>query len=292
MAVYNSNGDVVLTCFDSSGNTLGVVYDSVGNIISDEGSPLLKVATYNVGQFYSGNSNPIPTASKSAYSALQTSIFNNIKPDICLMQEATRLFCEDGTLSETFLSSWFDEFHLTRGDIGYQAHMIASKDMSVDDYTEHSFTDAVGNYPGYETGYITFNDKRIFICNTHISTSQSYQEAQCAEMLQLVADKESFILCGDFNTVIFDKTEEDWVNCIKPFADAGYNLANCGSFGIMPTYWATSSPNPSDGYTPATDFIITSSDISILYASTDKTKLTDGLNDKIDHVPLFAVLSV
>lgn len=291
MAIYNSNGDEINVCFDTNGNNVSVVYDSVGNQILETGS-ILKVATYNVGQWYVGNSNPIPSSSKNTYSALQTEIFDAIKPDLCLMQEATHLFCEDGTLALDFLASWFDEFHITNGDIGYKAHMIASNNIDIENYTEHQFEHGVGNYISYETSYITFNEKSIFVVNTHISTNQTYQELQCAEILQAVSDKERFIICGDFNTAIFSKSDIDWTNCIKPFADMGYHLANCGAFGIMPTYWATSNPNPPDGYTPATDFIITSANITILDAFTDTTKLSDGLNDKIDHIPLVAVLNV
>lgn len=291
MSVYNGAGSPILSVYNSSGNIIQTAYNSNGDIVYSGGSEnFLRICTYNVGQWYIGNSYPIPTDFKTTYADLQTTIFNHIQPDVCFMQEATTLFCEDGALAETFLSTWLDNVEITRGSIGYQAHMLATNGIEIEDYQALPFINAVGNYPGYETAYITVNGKRIFLVNTHISTNQEYQELQCAEMLELISDKESFILCGDFNTVIYsDKTQEDWTNCIKPFADAGYNLANGGKFGVFPTYWRTSDPNPSDGYTPATDMIITSSDIEIVNVYTDSTKLFDTVTkDKIDHIPLVA----
>lgn len=290
MNIYNVDGNAISLCYNKNGNALQNAYDVNGNVIWASSASSLKVATYNVGQYYIGNSHPIPTEYKTEYTNLQTTIFNNIQPDICLMQEATNLFCADGTLANTFLSTWFDTFQTTRGDIGYQAHKVATGGITIEDYTEVAFTHAVGNYPGYETFYITVDGKRIFMVNTHMTTSQSYQEAQCTEILNAVAGKEYFIICGDFNTVISALNDEDYIKCIKPFIDLGYKDANCGRFGIFPTYYDTSDPNAD--YKPATDHIIVSPNITISDAWVNTTKLTDGLNDKIDHVPLVAELLI
>lgn len=291
MAVYDKDGYTLSAAYDKDGYTLSAVYDKDGNNIwtADRN---LTVACYNVGQWYIGNGSRIPAEVKAEYTELQTTIFDNIHADICMMQEATTTFCQDGTLAETFLEPWFNDVHITRGNAGFQAHMIASKNIRIEDYTEVPFISAGGNYPGYETAYISYNGKRIFLLNTHVTTSQATQELQCEEVLQAVADKEYFVICGDFNTVIHDKTEVDYINCIKPFADEGYNLANCGNFGIFNTYRRTAEAEPQDGYKPATDHIITSANIDIEQVFVDTTKLTDGIGDKIDHIPIVAVLSI
>lgn len=292
MALYDKDGNQLVTCYDSSGNAITAAYDSNGNVVWIADRQIV-VCNYNVGQWYIGSSERIPVDKKEEYTELQTTIFNNIRPDICLMQEATSTFCQDGTLAKDFLSQWFEYIEITRGSSGFQAHMMATKDIPIEDYTVVPFVNASGNYPGYETAYITVNGKRIFLLNTHIITTPQYrQEAQIAEVMDAVADKEYFIVSGDFNLVIHDGSEEDYINCIKPFLDAGYHTANCGDFGIFPTYRRTEEANPQDGYEPATDHIITSANINIVNAYVDTTKLTDNIADKIDHVPLVAVLDI
>lgn len=285
--VYDINGSTISTAYGIGGNTLGEIYDRNGTPILNGTS--LKVATYNVGQYYIGNAYPIPTEYKTEYSALQTEIFNNIVPDICLMQEATTLFCDDGTLADTFLSEWFTIFASTRGSIGFQAHKVASNGIPIEEYSEVAFTDAYGNYPGFETFSITVDDKEIFMVNTHLSTELTYQDSECADILNAISDKEYFIVCGDFNTDITSTSSTDYVHCIKPFIDLGASDANCGNFGIMQTYYATSSPT---GTRYPTDHIIVSDNIYIKNAYIDTTKLTDNLSDKIDHVPLVAELII
>ena len=286
--IYNINGIMINTVYGKTGDALADAY-------SIDGIPLinhdvLRVLNYNVGQYYTGAGYPIPTADKSAYSALQTGMFNAIDADVCVMQESPDAFCADGTLADTFLGTWFSYIQTTRGTINYQAHKIATKNTPIANYQSVDFVNAVGNYPGYEKGYITVGGKTICLVNTHLSTTQSFQKAQAREILDAVANEEYFIVCGDFNTVIHALTDTDYTEIIKPFVDAGYNTANCGDFGIFPTYYRTS--NPDDDYHPATDQIITSANITIVGVYSDKTKLTDGLNDKIDHLPFYADLII
>lgn len=292
MALYDKDGNELVTVYDAEGNEVLTVYDAEGNVIwvADR---QITVCCYNVGQWYIGSGSRIPTENKTEYTALQTTIFNNIRPDICMMQEAPTTFCKDGTLAADFLSTWFDDIHITRGAEGFKAHTMASHNLPIRDYTEVGFVNASGNYPGYETGYVTVNGHQIFLVNTHIvTTPQATQEAQVAEIRAAVADKEYFIICGDFNFVIHSLTDEDYTDCIKPFVDLGYHTANCGEFGIFNTYYRTAEADPEDGYKPATDHIITSSNIDIISVYVDTTKLTDNINDKIDHIPLVAVLDV
>lgn len=289
MAIYDVNGNSIALAYGLDNTLLGIIYDVNGDIVFSPNT--IKVMEYNVGQYHIGSGSLMPASEKETYADLQTTIFNNHNPDICLMQEATTNFCADGTIADDFLSTWFDTFRTSRGSIPYQGHKVATNGYSIVDYTDVPFINAVGNYPAYETFYITLNGKSVFFVNTHMSTNQTYQVAQCMEVLDAVSDKEYFVICGDFNTVITSAlNEEDYTDCIKPFLDAGYADANCGKFGVFPNYYATSDPNAS--YKPATDHIIVSSNIKIVNAYVDTTKLTDDIDDKIDHVPLIAELVV
>lgn len=290
--IYNINGDSLSSAYNVSGTGISKAYNSSGTKVFDNGSTssTIRIANYNVGQWYIGNGYTIPTTYKTDYTNLQTTIFNNIDVDICCMQEATDTFCQDGTLASAFLPTWFDDVNTTTGDVNYQAHKIATNGIGMTDYESINFTNGVSNYLTYEKCYVTLNSKTVCIFNTHLSTNQTYQVAQSGELLTAVAEEEYFILCGDFNTVIEDKTEADYTYCIKPFLDAGYSDANCGDFGIFPTYYADSDPNAD--YKPATDHIIVSSNITITNAWVETTKLTDDLEHKIDHVPLVAELTI
>lgn len=288
--IYSKNGISLSDVYEKNGSSLSQAFDVNGTRVYGGGaSNTLRVVNYNVGQWYIGNGYAIPTANKSEYTALQTTIFNQLDADICCMQEATDAFCQDGTLANPFLGAWFDDIDTTNGDVNYKAHKIATKGYSMSGYESIDFVNGRTNYMTYEKCYVNVGGKNVCILNTHLSTG-TYHNAQAAELLETVSNEEYFILCGDFNTVIESLSDSDYVNCIKPFIDAGYSDANCGAFGIFPTYYATSDPNAD--YKPATDHIIVSSNISIKNAFVNTVKLTDGIEAKIDHVPLVAVLEI
>lgn len=286
--IYDKNGNEIADVYDKTGRLLLEAFDKDGNNVLND-SNVITVANYNVGQYYIGNGYTIPTANKTEYTNLQTTIFNNIKPDICCMQEATNVFCQDGTLADTFLSRWFRNIETTSGGINYQAHKIATKNRSISGYESIDFVNGRTNYLTYEKCYVMVNGKNVCIMNTHLSTG-TYNRAQAQELLSAVENEKYFILCGDFNTVISSLSDSDYINTIKPFIDAGYADANCGAFGIFPTYYADADPDAE--YKPATDHIIVSDNITINNAYVDTTKLTDGIDAKIDHIPLIAELVI
>jgi endonuclease/exonuclease/phosphatase family metal-dependent hydrolase len=157
-------------------------------------------------------------------------------------------------------------------------------------YTSHNFSVNKGNYPTFESVEITVSGKTITIVNTHNDyVLDPYQEQEVTDLLAFLANLKSFVLCGDFNINLStqDTTDDQYTNSVKRFLDAGYNVGNC-VVDWIPTYFGTSSPTGGK----FTDQFVTSSDIIIKKLYADTTKLTDGIDDKIDHLPLIAILTI
>lgn len=287
MAIYDVDGNALSSCYDVDGNALSKTYDVDGDVIWTAGPSPLKIATYNVGDWGWG-SGTISPEYKEDYLNLQNTIFTNINVDICGMQEYSNNFCTDGTKASVIVDNYFDYIN----DSGYWriGSNIPFDSFETLDYVTISMAGGSGDYAKYNKAYITIDGKSICIINCHFSTSQATQEAQAAEILSVALQEEYCIVCGDFNTVISALTDTDYINMIKPFIDEGFTDANCGAFGIFSTYYATSDPNAD--YKPATDHIIVSPNITIANAYVDTTKLTDGLDQKIDHIPLVAELLI
>lgn len=288
MAVYGKSGNALSAVYGINGAEKSLAYDKSGNIIYSKGNRL-KVMEYNVGQWYIGNGYRVPTAQKSEYYNLQYGTFANNPVDILFMQEYLNSWCVDGSLASEFIGPFFDHQEVT-SPTGYIGHSICTKqEYPMSNYTSHAFTTNKGNYPSFESAEITAFGKTITIVNTHNDYVLSYQRQEVTDLLAFLSGLDYFILCGDFNIdlAVQETTGEQYQNSVQRFLDAGYHVGNC-VVDWIPTYFGTSSPTGGK----FTDEVITSSNIDIvsLYAYT--AKLTDGIHDKIDHIPLIAELEI
>lgn len=288
MPIYNINGNSLQTAYDIHGNSLQTVYDIEGNAIPLDPSAILKVMTYNVGQWYIGDTNPVPTAKKSEYYALQNGIFDRHRPQILFMQEYLNNWCADGSTASGLLDPYITDQEVTN-PTGYIGHSICTDGYEIQNYTSHQFPTNRGNYPTYETAQILYEGKTINIINTHNDYYAQYQQSEIPTLLSAIENMEYFILCGDFNInlAVEDTTDAQYTINVKPFIDAGYNVGNLVKDWI-PTYFGTSSPTGGK----FCDQIVTSPNITIGRLYADTAKLTDGIGDKIDHIPLIAELIV
>lgn len=287
MAVFSKSGAAISSVYSKAGSSLPIAYDKSGDVVFS-GNTTLKIMNYNVGQWYIGSNTNVPTAKKSAYYALQTGMFAAHRPDILLMQEYWTNWCADGSNSSELLSPYFTTKEVTNPQ-GYIGHAICTNGISLASYTSHQFSSNRGNYPTFESANITVGGKTITLVNTHNDYYAEYQTTEISELLAFLATLDSFILCGDFNINLAtqDTTDAQYTINVKPFVDAGYHVGNCVMEWI-PTYYGTASPTGGK----FTDQIITSADITILDIYSDTTKLTDNIDDKIDHIPLIAIVEV
>lgn len=289
MAIYNINGVALESAYQKSGESAETAYNVLGDVVFESGERVtLKIMSYNVGQWYIGDGNRVPTDKKTEYFNLQDGTFSTYHPDILFMQEYLNTWCQDGSASSQLLSPYFDNQQSTNDTNAYKGHSICSNGIALSNYTSHNFTTNKGNYPTFESAEIMVSGKTITIVNTHNDYVLSYQQQEVTDLLAFLANLDSFILCGDFNIdlSVEETTGDQYQNSVKRFLDAGYNVGNC-VLDWIPTYFGTSSPTGGK----FTDQIVTSADIRIDSIYADTTKLTDGIGDKIDHLPLIAEVS-
>lgn len=285
--IYGLNGSEVLTVYDIAGQSLNFAYDIAGVIVF--AAKLLKIMTYNVGQWYTGTNVRVPVDKKGQYYDLQYGTFENNPVDVLFLQEYLNSWCVDDSSAQTdFIEPFFDYQEVTSPS-GYIGHSICSNGLPINNYTSHSFTPVVGPYPSFEIAQIVFDGKTINIINTHNNYVIESQIDNVTDLLEAIDGMEYFILCGDFNIDLstHDTTNAQYQNSVQRFLDAGYNVGNC-VVDWIPTYFGASSPTGGK----FTDQIVTSPNITIKRIYADTIKLTDGITDKIDHLPLIAELII
>ena len=305
MAIYDMSGRSLSSCYGVSGGVLQKAYDMSGREIWALNPVSLKVANYNVGDWYIGSHTYVPTSYKTEYLDLQNAIFTAIDVDVCCMQEAPPKFCQDGTMASVFLDNYFDYFETaaayTSSTIPYRT---IGSNIEIEDFESINF--GTGAYYDttrtYEKFYITVGGKRICFISSHLALVHSYTVNQAMEMLAAVNGEEYYVIMGDYNTVIYEdvedfRTTQDYQDIIVPYLTAGCNSANLSDFGVFFTYYSNTleeiEQHPSSAnYMCATDQIFTSPNITINNAYINTIKLYDGINQKIDHVPIIAELTV
>lgn len=274
MSVFDVNGSKVSVSYDIFGNTATALYDVNGNHISD-----LVVMSFNIQRWGGINSNADTV----------DSILSKYNPDIVGFQE----YDTAKTLDEIDVGEWlrsrFPYMEVGDTKITNYTKAVTSK-YELQNATTVYYT-VYSESRSYQKMYINFDNKRIAVYNTHFDTGTTQKTAQAKELFDAVANDEYFIIIGDLNTVCTSMTDEDYINMVKQFADAGYNLANCSEkFGFINTCTSGTSLNETD-WRPR-DHIITSANIAINSVVADTTKIDANTGMTIDHLPLVAYLTV
>ena len=297
MAIYNKNGTALTSAYDWEGTSLLAAYNVDGENVFSANPLTLKVMTYNCGQWFTGNGAGSSTENTSAvnHRALLQSIMTAQNPDILCIQEYWDVI--GTTAVKDMLTASMPYYQEVNGKTNYFGHAIYSK------YPISNFeTSALSSTPSFkpvsestntnrfiDRCNITIDGKIFTVFNTHFGLDTSSRANNADWLLSCMTGKSNVIACGDFNTGCLSTTDADYVGVISKFISAGYHVANCGGFGFIKT-WTDSTSTMTDGI--PTDNIITSSNIIIESVYVDETKLTDGLNEKIDHLPLIANLQM
>lgn len=280
MAVYNIDGIDTDTAYDIDGTLLNQAYDIDGNELLDDNQ--LKVMSYNV-QYWRGN---------NGMKSIQNIAFGD-GADIVGIQEwgTAQSPTIDGTDCISYLNS-FGYTDVTVTSLDYNHKAVASK-YPMTNKSETVYNQSIETR-SYTKSYFEFNGKTIAFFNTHTDyqLNSTIKFAQIQELLTAVSNEEYFILTGDLNTTCTNKAETEYLNCVQPFIDAGYNVANSPvGEDLIWTYYNGATVAESTQITP-TDNIITSSNIAIIDVYTIDTKLTANTGNVIDHIPLVAVLQI
>lgn len=284
MAVYNIEGVELRSVYNKNGNDLSMCYNKDGAVIFIK---QLKVMTYNVGGWYIGSGRNVPAAQKDIYYALQTGMIEDADPDILVIQEYLAQFSDDGTSALTMLQSLFPYVHAEVSGT-YFGRAVCSK-YPITDYVKRQFTQEPSRY--FDSCTVTVGETPITVVNTHLGLTQANRDPEIVQLITYLNALDKFICCGDFNTGITptsaNTSSTEYVNNVKPFIDEGFNTANFGDFGFLLT-----CVDRTDGTHYYLDNIYTSANIEVTNAYVDDTKMTDLIDDPIDHMPLIATLQI
>lgn len=283
MPVYDKDGISLASVYAKGGALLSQAYDVEGNELIQQ-TQIIKVMTYNVGQWYTGGGDNVPADKDAAYYALQNGMISRANPDVLLLQEYWKVFSKTGRTAKSLLEQFFPYIAEVGGTSGYAGKCICSK------YPITNVVAASGNWNAKCT--ITIGNKQITFVSVHLAYQpESTRLQQLSELIPYLQTQPSFICGGDFNPLSLGNrstSDADYIKIIKPLLDAGFHIANCGDFGFL----ETCSDEPEGTWWGCLDNIVTSSNIQILSATVDTTKFTDNIADKIDHMPLIAELKI
>lgn len=289
MAIYDAQGNQLTEAFSADGLSLDKAYDLSGNVIFQKTSIQLKVMEYNVGGWYDGSGTNVPSNKDAEYYALQNSMIQNADADILCICEYWNVFSKTGRTAVSLLEQYYPYIHAEQGTQQYYGRCICSK-YPITNYVTNIYTTGSDGVRYFDKATIDINGVSLEVLVTHLHPSNmAAKKAQAQQLFEYVQTLSGRILiCGDFNSNLYDPMSEGNLNVYGNFLNAGYTLANDGAFGILNT--ACNSSDWSEAF--AIDNIIASEGITITSVSTDLTKTTDAINDKIDHVPLIAEVIV
>lgn len=273
MPTYDKNGQLVYNAYKKDGTIAQYGFDRNGNLIFPNIDPTdfnFKVMTFNV-QSWSG-------INEWDYI---NSIFEDYDVDIIGSQES-KSNSELTALGYTYKATGSEP----NTNIVFSKHELS--DITSKSYDANHYE----GKRGYQKMYFTFNGKRIALFNTHLEThtGTTYQYPQAQELFDAVSEEEYFIITGDLNTVCESVNDAQYINVVKPFVDAGYNVANCCKrFGFNDT-WTSGTYASTSWYQP--DNIITSANITMANMVVDMTKVELQTELAIDHLPVIAYLKI
>jgi endonuclease/exonuclease/phosphatase family metal-dependent hydrolase len=278
MPVYKRNGSVVIPVYNVTGNVKSQLYDKSGKQI--DGAIYLTVMSYNYQ--WSENLNTL---------AYQQEIYSTYNPDIIGIQEAGSKRQKSWPVTAQLALAGYKYKYLSDY---YNYHGLASR-IPLEDVIDVPYTTQAGGTYTYQKCYFTLGDKRIAWYNTHLiyeENKTSIRSAQAQELLADAENEEYVIITGDLNMLGLDLDSSEYRGIGKPYADAGYNLANWTNDNFVKTWTDAVSAESLDEFQYATDNIITSENIDIISVVFDAIKL-DYLNGlSIDHIPIIARLKI
>ena len=223
---------------------------------------------------------------------LMNSIFNKYKPDIVGFQEYCMGYSIGGVPTDDYVKSICPDLFVGPPVQDIVCNALISE-YELTEPTSTNYASQAGNLRYYQKSYIFVNGIKIAVFNTHLETTSnySYKKAQTLEIVAACSKEENFILIGDFNTNVKSPDDAAYADFVKPFVDAGFNLANCSErFGYMNT-WTSGTTADHSSWCPS-DNIITSPNIRIDRAFVDRAKIEADTGKVIDHLPLITYLTI
>lgn len=269
--MYDINGNQINAARNISGATITQAYDINGNpLITYD----LAVMTYNVQKFTGRNSNQ----------TMQERIMQAYNPDIVGLQELG-----GGTMPPLGVTLFADYPNQFLGTDTNKSGIVSKYTLTNPTFT--AYTQKASETRGYEKAYITVNGKQIAFYNTHLETisNNSVHVAQMAQLFADVQTENTFIAIGDFNAETHSTSDSEYIDTLKQWIDAGYNMVNWKD-GFIDS-WFNGTTVAGSNYKCPCDNVITSTDINTVRYVYDPIKL-EYVSDPIDHIAVIAYLTV
>lgn len=239
------------------------------------------VMTHNVGEWYNGSGTFSADVQNNSF-FLQNKILDRYCPDI--------LACQEYKNFKTLLNPYYkDQFSYFPNANNYVGKFVGTNyGLAGSEGATYTNQDSGSTLLwNYTKSYVWLNGRKVCVIATHLSTTSATGKLQAQELLAVAEEEDYVIICGDFNADCDSTEDQNYIDYYKPFVDAGYNLANCSTWGFMPTWYQA----PDDASPLVLDNIITSGNIAIKYACVDTLKKEEPLDDtKVDHLPLIAYI--
>ncbi len=275
---------VVAVTFDTTVTraTLSPAYGGVGLRDVANVPFKLKVMTYNIGRYSYGVSPYYLNTDYDTKVANYKKFFAEQKCDVIGIQE-NNIYLDalsSGSVTANSLYSYLYPWFADEGNGVSLKSKFPMYNQGTGTFTASSRT--------YVYGTLDVNGREIFIMSVHLTPnageSQDTLRAQeRAEILSIVADKEYFIVFGDYNA----QSTSDY----DDFVNAGCHIANGG---YLPFEWTYSyTPEDFSAETPSAnirylDNIVTSKNIIIDFSE----RLNVYADLSSDHIPFVAHLTI
>lgn len=275
--------------FDADGMSLNQAYDLDKNPLLNIVPPVVesfKVMSYNVGSWTKFGEKATAENQETWYT-LQNSILSTEDADLLGIQE---YYSKIGTYDvPTMLRQYYPYLFAVDRVSTKAGRAIASK-YPMTNTREVNFQNQNGEIRSYLIGDVAIENKTVKFLTAHLALDNATIALQIQELLSTVRNFEYWVLTGDFN-IAFPNQQSDGYNVlIKPFLDAGYNVANGSKFGFIPTF-STKTPE-ADSDWRCLDNIMSSANIDITNVYVNRQKITEHEGYAIDHLPLIAEMEI
>ena len=279
--VYDINNNSSNVACGLDGNLLEQAYDINKNpLLSFETD--FKVMSYNVGSWTAFGASATSSNQETWYT-LQNDIISSEAPDFLGIQEYDD---QIGSYSVPVMIKQYLPYLFGVDKVSGKAGRALASKRRMKNSREVNFQNQNGEQRSYLITDIFVNGKTVKFLTAHLALDKATIILQIQELLSTVNNYEYWILTGDFNINFPSSQSEGYNVLIKPFLDAGYNVANGADFGFIPTF-STKQPGDDSDWR-CLDNIMCSSNIDITNVYVNRKKITDHAGYGIDHLPLIA----